>query len=623
MLSFTAQADISIGPLVANADGTLRTSNPAGDYAVANAGKYRFTASGSTVDEGYGTTGRTAVERIDGNSGAVGVDQTIDGSSTCVEDTDYSLVTSDPYSKSWDDGASGLANEGAFFLDILTNNDSDQNCTIVFAFTNASGGISADSTNQTYTLTILNTAYTGGGGGGGGGGSSGGGVDTEFGPVSGDCPSIPSSFNNTYTATSSASFDTAYASATAGDAIVVTDGSYSGWGTKTISKSGTASNRLYILAETRGGVTFSSTTAFTLSGAYITVAGFNFNGSRPFQVVGGNNRVACNDQQVTSGDQLSIPTANTADNLEIDNNVFHHCPSHGIQINRCNPTISGCTHNALGIHIHHNTFTDCPADSNPSNDHEAIVMGLGYAPAPGVTDYNPDDSHMDMIVENNLFDNWQGEQELVTMKSSHNIVRFNCVRNSPNSVLVLRLGDYNLVYGNWSENAREGFRISGRHNIVAFNYFSKNSLGGAAGLRLHPGGLSTSLLYAYIEASDNDIEYNVFNRYGYMIQIMARSGTFVENPQGNTFSNNVFYSSSFTGTNSSGSYVDSSGSYNEASFRAANTWGTNTINGSNLAEEDTCFTPSTFDGPGTSISAGSDYLTQPATIDAPSWWATP
>ena len=251
-------------------------------------------------------------------------------------------------------------------------------------------------------------------------------------------------------------------------------------------------------------------------------------------------------------------------------------------------------------------------------------MGLGYYPAPGATVFNPDGTNMDMIIENNLFDGWNGEEELITIKSSHNIIRNNCVKNAPNTYFVNRLGDNNLITGNWQQGVRNGgMRISGAGTTYAFNYYSTSGHGAHA-FRLHQGGYSGSL-YTYLSADNAVLEYNVFNRLDHAMETRARlGGTFDDAPSGVVFQNNDFYSSAFVGgaSASSSSYQNTDGTWTYSQFIANNTWGTNTVINSNLTDTD-CGDPSLFDGPGTqgiTHIPGNPNLLDPNDIYPPSWW---
>lgn len=144
--------------------------------------------------------------------------------------------------------------------------------------------------------------------------------------------------------------------------------------------------------------------------------------------------------------------------------------------------------------------------------------------------------------------------------------------------------------------------------------------------RLHPGELTPDgTQYAYTDATDNVLRYNVSSNMFRMVETEPRlSGTyqFQASPRGNIVSDNVLYSDSLTGQNDSGSYLNNDGMWTELQFRANNTWGFNAVANNDLPASG-CGNPTLFNGPGgagVSISGSPDLLGGLATITAPSWW---
>src|SRR5688572_26392963 len=64
----------------------------------------------------------------------------------------------------------------------------------------------------------------------------------------------------------------------AGDIVICHDGTYANV-SKTLTSQGTSSAPVIVYAETMGGVAFSGTTSITISGSYLTFAGFRFDGN--------------------------------------------------------------------------------------------------------------------------------------------------------------------------------------------------------------------------------------------------------------------------------------------------------------------------------------------------------
>lgn len=76
-------------------------------------------------------------------------------------------------------------------------------------------------------------------------------------------------------------------------------------------------------------------------------------------------------------------------------------------------------------------------------------------------------------IEHNVFEHVDGDDEIISLKSNHNTVRFNTIKASSGG-LVLRYGNYNTVENNVilgeGYPASEGIRVSGDHHTVRGNY---------------------------------------------------------------------------------------------------------------------------------------------------------
>src|SRR4030095_9256512 len=71
------------------------------------------------------------------------------------------------------------------------------------------------------------------------------------------------------------------------------------------------------------------------------------------------------------------------------------------------------------------------------------------------------------LIEYNLFERCNGENEMISNKSSSNTYRYNTISDSPDGELTLRHGNDCLVYGNYFRNSA-GMRIFGdRHQIFS------------------------------------------------------------------------------------------------------------------------------------------------------------
>ncbi|MFK7892355.1 MAG: chondroitinase-B domain-containing protein [Granulosicoccus sp.] len=470
--------------------------------------------------------------------------------------------------------------------------------------------------------------------------------DTQYGPTipGGRCPGIPDSFRNTTYVNSPNGLRDAVASAQPGDAVIVRNGTYN-WNSA-VAKSdryergadrplvlngyGTQSAPVYVLAESMHGVHFArSGVDWVLAGNHMVVAGFRFTTHGPLYVVNSDNRIACNTFTQTNSRYITVDF-NDADRTEIDNNDFNGSKGNAIIMWQCNPMSSGCTKNSKGAHVHHNVFRNKPF-ADGKNGHEAIVLGLGYSPLEGVRTHNVDGENLDAVIENNLFDRWNGETELITIKSSRNIIRNNCVINASASNFVVRFGNDNLITGNWMEGASGGIRMSGRRNLIVFNYKSRDSMD-MFGFRFHTGesypasfrpNQNFDRLYTYIDASENVLVNNVLSGIKWLVETPRRINyVFQRKPTGNRIAGNDIYTDDFAGTNEAGGYYDSGDVYSESEFRRNNSWGYNQIRGYDLPPSQ-CGNANLFQGPGgnsATYQGTSNLLGGRQTIRAPSWW---
>ena len=277
-----------------------------------------------------------------------------------------------------------------------------------------------------------------------------------------------------------------------GGTFILKDGTYNN-ASMTFNAIATSANPIIIKAQTIGGVTFTGKSSMTLGygAAHLTIEGFKFDCTSTSSLTlikfQGNNNIRITRNDFTG----SIPTDLTTkvigiliggvysdttapyqylshDN-RIDHNFFHDKANAGNYI-----TIDG-TNSAVvsqNDRIDHNHFKNL--GPRQTNEMEAVRMGWSAM----------SNSSGNTILENNLFENCDGDPEIVSVKSCDNIIRNNTFIGSYGS-LVLRSGRRNVVQGNYFfGNARPiglagdgvtavytgGIRIYGVDHVVVNNY---------------------------------------------------------------------------------------------------------------------------------------------------------
>lgn len=266
-----------------------------------------------------------------------------------------------------------------------------------------------------------------------------------------------------------------------GDIIELQDGVYSGNGL-TVSRSGCNERPIIIKAKNKGKAKIEGKLYFTLRNVeYLTFEGLNFNlepVSSIFKLEGCNNiRITQNEfrmkkltdgqtsKWILIGDVWENVVCNSHHN-RIDHNLFDGKYDGGAWV-----VIDGAHGTKPGDIskydlIDHNHFRN----NTPRADNEKETIRIG------VSDLTPCSAYC--TVEYNLFENCDGDPEIVSVKSCDNIVRGNTFRSCLGTVC-LRQGSRNTVDGNYffgegktvDGNGCGGIRVYGKDHKIINNYF--------------------------------------------------------------------------------------------------------------------------------------------------------
>ena len=263
-------------------------------------------------------------------------------------------------------------------------------------------------------------------------------------------------FAATITVASIAELQSAIDKAKPGDVILLKDGVYTTTAEITVSQAGTAAKPITIAAQNAGGAEITGSNGFNLvkPAAYIIIRGFKFThaASKARSSAGSSFCRWTNNIFETPGDGENLTIA--GNDTEVDHNTFQNKNAMGrfLAIRGEGKQI------AERLWIHHNYFKS-QKDQGGKNGAETLQFGLsGFSL-----------SSSNSVVEYNLFEDCAGENELISIKASAVILRYNTIRDCP-AQFTLRHGNFCQVYGNYFINT-PGLRIFGDDHIIHSNHF--------------------------------------------------------------------------------------------------------------------------------------------------------
>ena len=263
----------------------------------------------------------------------------------------------------------------------------------------------------------------------------------------------------------------------AGDVVTLQNGDFSNKNI-TIKGAGTASAPVSVKAQTAGNVIFKGNSRLTIDGAYIEVEGIVFSEN---STVGTNHIVTFSKSSsycrlTNSAIRNYNPSGSTSwastDNKWVSINGTYNRVDHCYFENKANIgtllvvwLVSGQSANHRIDSNHFYRRVPLLDDRNKElNGQETIRIG----------DSNTSMTNANCIVENNFFEECNGEIEIISNKSCGNLYKNNVFYNN-NGMLTLRHGNGCTVASNYfigkNQSGTGGVRIIGENHKVYNNYF--------------------------------------------------------------------------------------------------------------------------------------------------------
>ena len=259
----------------------------------------------------------------------------------------------------------------------------------------------------------------------------------------------------------------------AGDTILWSAGNYSDMEVDIVGIDGTEDLPITLKAATPGAVVFSGETQFTVGSKHWVISGFHFTGVEgkfnaynTFQFRSGSGQGAqhvrltdCAFTNMTSEDSTSKWVLIYGQSNSID-----HCHFSGKNKKGALITVELAYLDAeatAGHQISHNYFGDVAFQEG--SDNETIRIGSSE-------DQN---KQAKCVVSENYFVRCNGENEIISSKSSYNVFERNTFRQC-DGALVLRHGhhakvDGNFFFGDGAKNSG-GIRVVDSHHVITNNY---------------------------------------------------------------------------------------------------------------------------------------------------------
>jgi hypothetical protein len=314
------------------------------------------------------------------------------------------------------------------------------------------------------------------------------------------------------------------------DVVFIKDGTYTNI-VININVIGENNKRILIRAENFNKVFINGQSSMIfITGKYITFGNFVFNQGKQIVISGEGNRFTNNIVKMNGqGPLISVYRMKN----RIDHNIFSDFANDGVwlEIKRDN------NQEDYNL-IDHNIFRNRKPGNG--NGFETIRIGLSSSSL----------SNSKTMIVKNLFENCNGELEIISVKSCENIIYKNIIHKSLGTI-TLRHGNRNIVANNLIDQffVKEtgGIRIIGNNHII-FKNMLKNINGDdttKSAISIN-NGIKNDDLRGYVQVTDTKIIENVMinNKFDITLGVKKGSGEPLL-PENNIISNNIIFKKSF------------------------------------------------------------------------------
>ncbi len=323
-----------------------------------------------------------------------------------------------------------------------------------------------------------------------------------------------------------AALQSAVNSASAGDIIILDNGTYLN------NNLSIGTSDITVKAAAPGGVYLNGTNAITISGSSVTFSGFQFTSGSISGII---ITVSGNKDTLT---QLNFNgySAQKYINLQGQYDVVSYC---NFQNKPATAPIGNLIHIAPNgsapnyAKIRYCSFQKMPG-AGGDNGNECIRIANGAQSLYVCR----------TVVEFCYFDSTgYGDSECISNKSRENVIRYNTFKNNQEAMLCFRNGDSAVAYGNFFINAG-GIRVKEANSIYCYNNYFENS--GSTGSQ-------GCIRYVYYTANTTKILRNI--NFIHNTFVNCGESDLDKGATNNTWANNLFKSSSgkiFTASSYSG-----------------------------------------------------------------------